>query len=76
LENYASGEKLKKRYWQLAQKYHPVESAEFVYQHQKTHKRFYFATMALDHDLYTVCLINFCHYETFSNTATIILCEF
>ena len=30
LENYASGEQIKKRYWQLARKYHPdrVESTE------------------------------------------------
>ena len=50
LENYASGEKLKKRYWQLAHKHHPVESSEPVCQHRKIHKCFYFATMAVDNE--------------------------
>ena len=95
LDNYASGEQIKRRYWQLARKYHPdrsdstdtenqyfvisttaynflrddqkrfsydhllrrkeeavirFESSEFVCQRQKTHKRFYSATMAIDHD--------------------------
>jgi hypothetical protein len=50
LDNYASGEKLEKRNWQLAQKYNPVESSEIVYQHQKIHKRFYSAIMVVDHD--------------------------
>jgi DnaJ-class molecular chaperone len=95
LENYASGEQIKRRYWQLARKYHPdrsdstdtenqyfvlsttaynflrddqkrlsyehllrrkeeagirFDSSELVCQRQKTHKRFYSATMAVDHD--------------------------
>ena len=95
LENYASGEQIKKRYWQLARKYHPdrtestekekqhfvlstaaynflrddkkrhsyeqllkrkqekkmrFESSELVCQRQKTHKRFYSASMTVDHD--------------------------
>ena len=50
LENYASDEKLKKSYWQLARNYHPVESSELVCQQQKTHKHFYFATMAVDNE--------------------------
>jgi hypothetical protein len=54
LENYASGEKIKKRYWQFAQKHHPVESSELVCQHRKTHKRFYFATIAVDKEFNTV----------------------
>lgn len=93
LKNYATGEQIKKRYWQLAQKYHPdrigstdmenqyfvlstvaynflrddqkrlsyeqllkrkeairFEISELVCQRQKTHKRFYSARMAVDHD--------------------------
>lgn len=95
LENYASGEQIKKSYWQLARKYHPdrtdatdkekqyfvlstaaynflrddqkrqsyeqllkrkeatkihFNSSELVCQRQKTHKRFYSARMAVDHD--------------------------
>ena len=51
MENYASDENIKKRYWQLAQKHHPVESSELVCQHRKTHKHFYFATMAVANEL-------------------------
>ena len=42
LENYASGEQIKKRYWQLARKYHPdrAESTE------KEKQRFILSTAA------------------------------
>ena len=36
LDNYASGEKFKKRYWQLARKYHPVESSAIVFKPENT----------------------------------------
>ncbi len=95
LKNYASGDEIKKRCWQLARKYHPdraqpteeekqhfilstvaydflrdekkrrsyeqllqhkqekkmrFKSSEFARQRKKTHKHFYSARMAVDHD--------------------------